>query len=220
MKTGMIVALCAGVVAGGVLAAGLQSSAVGTSRQTQATPPNATRIATVNLESVFNSLKERATRQAELDARKSVAEAELAKLANELKDMQTKIEAMPAGAGRDRAMGDFLRRQVQAEVERRIADAELERMRAATFRLLYEKINDAARRLAQQRGFTMVMAADDALSIPASISSEDMQRVIGLRRLLWVDPGQDITRDLITMMDNEFSAGGSATAPASGKAGN
>jgi hypothetical protein len=64
------------------------------------------------------------------------------------------------------------------------------------------------------------MAADDALSIPASISSDDMQRVIGLRRLLWVDPGQDITRDLITMMDNEFSAGGSATAPASGKAGN
>lgn len=165
------------------------------------------KIATINIERVFNGLKQRSKLEAELKARQDQLQAELKKLQERVTDLEKNMEQVPQGDAKNKEMAKLLRLQVEAEVERRLAEAELERLRSSTFKLLYEKINDASRRLAQQRGFNMVLAADDELKLPSEISTENIQRVIGLRRMLWIDPQLDLTRDLITLMDNEFQAG-------------
>jgi len=57
------------------------------------------------------------------------------------------------------------------------------------------------------------MTSDEAAEIPHG-GRGDVNRAIGLKRMLYVEDAHDITQDVITMMNNQFAAGGGKAPPA------
>lgn len=173
--------------------------------------PPAPVIATLNLEELVKNLDERTSREGELKAYSDGMQDELNKIVKDINDQQAKLAALD-GAEKKTATAKLLELQANARAKKEIFEAMIDNRRAEIFRGLYEKINDASKRLADKNKYTMVVAADDQVRISPTGASNDVERQISLRRFVWVDKAHDITPELITMMNNEFKNGGSAAA--------
>lgn len=182
--------------------------------QALAAPPAAV-IATVDLEKVFDGLSERNTKQDELKVYGEGLLAELNKLGQQVKDEESKAALLPEGPERRAANARVVELKITVKVKQELYQAMLDQQRGEMFRYLYNKIAAAVKRMAQDNKYTLVIASDESVAVPAGVQSSEVQRVISLRRLLFVDPRHDITNDLITMMNNEFKAvGGKPSTPA------
>jgi Skp family chaperone for outer membrane proteins len=192
-----------------IAAAGL-STAVATSALRLGPP--APVVATVNLEELVKQLDERAAREAELRSYSEGLQGQLDSLVKELNDAQAKIAALDGNERKNQA-ARVLELQAMARAKKEIFEAMVDARRAEVFRGLYDKINDASKRLAEKNKYTMVISADDSARIPPSAGSQDVERQISLRRFIFVDKAHDVTSELVAMMNNEFKAGGSSAAP-------
>jgi Skp family chaperone for outer membrane proteins len=202
-STGLALCMAIGALGVGGVGAGMAYSAVAR----RAAPPAAV-VATFDLERVFNSLEERTARQMEFKTYADSLQKELTDLEGKLKDEQSKVDALPEGPDKTKARAAFVEMRLNAEVKKKVAEALLEQRGGQTFVDLYRKINAGVATLAKQNNYTIVLSSDEKAVIPDGASSQDIQRVMQLRRLYYVAPGHDVTDDLITLLNNEFKAGG------------
>ena len=166
-------------------------------------------IVTIDLQKVFSGLEERKGRQDELESMGKGMQEELDKLLAAGKDENSKMEALPAdGAERMAAAEKLTEMQLNIRVKKELFEAKLDQRRSNTFRLLYQKITDASRRLAVQSKYTLVLTSDEFVEIPGNLNTADTQKAISTKRFLFVDPAHDVSTDLITMMNTEFRAAG------------
>lgn len=179
--------------------------------------PPAPVIATLNLEEVIKNLEERSLREGEMKGFNQGLQGELDTLVKSMQDEQSKLAAL-SGGELEQATAKLLEMQANARVKKELYEAIIDRRRGKVFRELYNKIADASKRLGEKSGYTMVIASDESVQVPANAPSQDVERTISLKRFVFVSKGHDVTGELVTMMNNEFRAGGGSAAPApSGK---
>lgn len=196
---------------------GLTATSVVAGMKVAARPaPMPATLAVVDIERVFNNLKEKVVRESELNAQGQGFQVELERQKKAIDALEENLKVMPEGPEKQKARLEFVRKRATLQVEAELAQAQIEKARADTFRELYGKINSAAGRFAAQQGYSIVLSSDDKVQVQSDLPAADVTRIISLRRVLWVDPKQDITTDLIQLMDNEFQAGGSKPAPSGG----
>lgn len=200
-------ALAAAALAGAVAGSGVVASGA------RHAPP-APMLATVDLEKVFNSLDELAARNDELKAYRATLQSELEKLQQQAKDEDSKRMLLPDGPEKKAAAAKIIEMQLNLKVKTELYNALMDQRQSEMVRALYDKIADAARRLSTASKYTMVLVADDKVALPSAGSTNDVQRVISMKRMLFAAPEADITTDLLTMMNNEYRAGGGKPAPA------
>lgn len=192
------------------------------------TPSDPTRVATVDLERVFNSIDRYAESQAkmkafadELDAKVKAAEANVKELEAELESYQNGSPAQTQAITKlQSALGEF--RAVQ-----QFANARLEIERAKSLRETYGAIKEAARRLAERDGLDYIMLDDSLPEMDPSNAQKTMQQ-ISARRFIFASPKTNVTERLVALMNEEWKNGkgaaetkagaatGAATEPASG----
>lgn len=174
-----------------------------------ASPPRQPVIATVDLNRALEGLNERATLEDRLRQREAELQGKLEDMVAELEDERSKLEVMPAGSERRRLEDQLRQMVIRIEFESQFSRRLLDQTEAELLKGLYEKMVDATGRLAERNGYTMVIATDERMRLPApegGATSADVQRAILSRRMLHVDRSHDITEELVNMMNNEFAA--------------
>jgi Skp family chaperone for outer membrane proteins len=180
-------------------------ASVGSAREAMVVAPPAG-IATIDLEKVFNTINERTDRLKELQAYQAQLKAELDKLKADSAAARAAAEAM-SGAEREAQIQRAAELEINASVRERLYETLLDRRTSELFRGLYLKIAATAKAVSEKSGYSMVLASDEGVEIPQRISSQDIQRVISLRRFVYTNPQADITQQLIDQLNSDYAAG-------------
>lgn len=173
-------------------------------------PPN---VAVVNLESVINNLEELQTRQSELTSYRDQLVKKVGELETSADTLTSQLKVLPQNAPEFRkAQEDLARKQFEIRFERELAEELMARRRGDIQRELFNKVAEASRRLAQQRGFQLVLSNDSVVDILEGPESQVVRQVAS-RRIIYADQTLDISGELVAMMNNEWRA---AAKPAGG----
>jgi Skp family chaperone for outer membrane proteins len=161
------------------------------------------RVATVDLEKVFNSLKRYEAAQArikalagELEGQVKAAEAKVRGLQGDLdsfregsKEQADAIASLQVAVGELRAIQQFIGGKIELE-------------RARAMRDTYLAIKDAVRRLAEKDGYDYILLDDSIVQMDPSDAAKTMAQ-ISARRFLYANGKRDVTDQLVGMMNNE-----------------
>lgn len=163
-------------------------------------------VATVDLEALFNGLAERASENSRLDAMAQQVTQEQARRRKEAEDLQKQLQGLQPGTDEYRAIEGQLEQkaielQAWTEFQRRKIDQESGLVMAR----LYKKIKTAVAAVADAEGYDVVTVNDSLRDLQPSGGESAVLQQISLRRLLYTNPQLDITQDLLTKMNNEFT---------------
>jgi len=194
-------ALCG---AGAVVGSASLAYSAGAARARLA-PPTAV-VAVFDLERVFGELEERKAREGDLQNYVKSLQGELDALVASAKDLTDKATTLPDGPEKSAAAAKAIEAQLQARVKKEVSDAMVENRKTTSFVDLYNKVNDAVKRLATQNNYTIVISTDEKAGIPMGADAQGIQRLMQLKRVFYTAGGHDITSDLVTLLNNEYKA--------------
>jgi Skp family chaperone for outer membrane proteins len=194
-------------VAAGCVGLGIAFMAVAQPGAKQAPP---TAVAAVDVNKVLEDSAEAKAVIARLDSVTAERQKKLVEIENAMKSLQTKLEAAPKGSpDRQKWVGELIELEAQGKVRKevltRISDLEA----GPELWSLYVKITDAAKQIAAQQGYDIVIADDSFMpQIPEGkqLTASDVRRTTTDRQLLYVGPRADITQQVITLLNNQFNA--------------
>lgn len=176
----------------------------------QPLPPS--HIAAIDIPRLIAALDERSPREQQLQGFINNLNDELKARGEELEIASADMQLLVAGTSeRRRKAEEVARMRVDMEVQGRWSEQLIDRRRAEVFADLFEKVRDAATKIAQQRGYDLVLSSDYEGDIPRDQEAQ-IRSVMSARRVLYVSPDIDITDDVVRLMNNEWHAG-TATRP-------
>lgn len=183
---------------------GFAARAVSTSLAKPPVPPV---IAVVDLQAVVAGLDERTNKDAEFQNKGKELQGALDKKKKDWEDTKSQVEATTDKIQRLNLQKKAYLQEQELKFETEFSQQQLDLLYGDLLRDLHGKITVAVTKLAKQNGYTMVLASDEAASIPSGGRTE-VTRAIGMKRMLYVEDSHDITQEVITLMNNEFVAGG------------
>lgn len=169
--------------------------------------PAATTVAVIDLEEVINALKEREDRAEMIKTKARETDTLLKPIEDRAKRLQSELELLSPGTPeRTKKQDEFREVMFRGEFERQLALKVLNEMTVNMFRDLYLKVDATAERIAQKNGYDLVLVSDDKAEIPSGDNEQALRRAMLLKRMLYVNNRLDITREVITTMNNEYAA--------------
>ena len=168
----------------------------------------ASRVATVDLTQVIEELDERGVREQELQQFINLENQKLQEMGDRLEQAQADLDLLVAGSPeRRRKAEDAARIRIDLEVQNRFAEQLIDRRRAEVFATLFEKIDAATEKVAQEQGIDLVLL-DDSDMVPPRNSEGETRAFMGTRRIMYASETIDITELVVVRMNNEWNAGG------------
>jgi Skp family chaperone for outer membrane proteins len=168
-------------------------------------PPSPT-IATVNIQTIFDQMTERKDKLDQLQAEAVRLEGEFAAIGRLINNERDTANKMTDGPNKDLAIEAVVDKDVQANLNIKKAKAKLEKAQADTIRAIFDKIQKEAGRHAAVNGYSMVMVADDWVTISPRATSQEATQVMSLRRFLYVDNKQhDITAAVLKSINDAYA---------------
>jgi Skp family chaperone for outer membrane proteins len=192
-----------GVVAAGAIAITLTSLVSQVPAQ-NAGGPRAVSIAVVDIEEVFNNLKEREAVQANIQGRVSdLQQWEQAKR-REIVRLQEDLKVTNEGTEEYQQLLDQLRKSmIQLQVELELGKRTLEQESARQLEAIYRNIIDATGAIAKQQGYDVVLLRDKMPNL-AGANQQQIAAMIQVRKLLYADQRLDITQQVKQRLNNEY----------------
>ncbi len=170
-------------------------------------PPPPSRIAAIDIPRLIGALDERAPREQQLQSFINDLNDQLTARGDEFETATADMQLLVAGTPeRRRKAEEVARMRVDLEVQGRWSEQLIDRRRAEVFADLFEKVRDSATKIAQQRGYDLVISSDFEGDIPRDQEAQ-IRSVMSARRVLYVSPDLDITDDVVRLMNNEWHAG-------------
>jgi len=170
--------------------------------------PTPTRVASVDLARVFESLEERVARESELksfiDQQNTLIKDKGDRLEAAKQDLELLVQGSPE---RRRKAEDVARLRVDLEVQGRFSEQLIDRRRAEVFSALFAKIETAVAALATEQGYDLVLNNDAGAPVPGNTEAET-RTAMASRRVLYAGDGLDISDALVRRMNNDWNAGG------------
>jgi Skp family chaperone for outer membrane proteins len=167
--------------------------------------PVPTKLAVVNLVTLFTDLDEKKAADAEIEKMKNDLEAQGTKFKKEMEDLDKQLQLLSPGKEDYQAIQDtLLKKTMEFQSFGNFAQTKLSielRIRTAG---LYRKINDAVAKYAASHDIALVFVADNA-NVEKATSQEVLMNIINSRKLLFADSNYDITSKIRQAMNIEFS---------------
>ncbi len=168
-------------------------------------------LASVQIESLFDGLVQRAEAKAEIEALKDELTAEREARQAEITKMEEEFRGAADPERQEELIDTITLEKLKLQFWFQEAEAELEVEKALRLQHLYLKINEALGELASAQGYDLVILDDSAQEpefdrdsrVPGQLQ---ILQQIASRKVLYRNPAIDITNDLITRMNNEFRA--------------
>jgi Skp family chaperone for outer membrane proteins len=190
-----------------VLMAVVTWQAVANSANTQRPPAQPTAIATVDVVTIFEQLQELKDLEAQLDKNKNSRQAQLDEVSNQLKTIGADLEAMAKGTDEYKEkVREAMEKQAVIKARSDALNQILSIDRGNMTRDLFGKVNDAISRIADREGYDVVLFDDSSFVVPEGVPYQDVQRAIVTRSLLYRNDSIDITKQVVDLMNNEYTA--------------
>ena len=189
-----------------VLIAALAWHAGANSASSTRPPATPTAIATVDIVGVFDQLQELSDMETRLESRQKSSQAELEDVANQLKTIIADLEVLTRGTEEHRNKVRE-RMELQAVLEARggALNQILSIERGSMTRELYNKVSDAIARVADREGYDAVLFDDSQFIVPENKPYQDVYRAIVTRSLLYRHNSIDITDQVVSLMNSEYT---------------
>ncbi len=171
--------------------------------------PNPPMIATIDVGEAIKGLDEYKSMQAEFKKRGEAFQGELLSKKTSIEDDQKRHDTMPAGPQKKALAQKIIRDALQLKFDSEYATQFMDQMEGELLRELSDRVAAVCKELAQTNKYTIVMADDSARRPPRGSANEVMGAILS-KRLWYVDPAHDVTKELIDMMNNQFAAGAKA----------
>lgn len=166
------------------------------------------RVATIDMTRVFEALEERSSHEVELRAFIEQQNSKIKELGDQLQQVKADLDLLVKGtAERRRKAEEAARIRVDLEVQKRFSDQLIDRRRAEVFADLFEKVQAAAAKVAQQQGYDVLLSDDSHGEVPSDTEAET-RGVMSSRRVLYASPTIDLTDAVVLFMNNEWNSGG------------
>lgn len=172
------------------------------------------RVAVVNIEEVLNGLDYLKLEQAKLQTKAGERQKELTALANELDELQKKLDLLPLEDKKRREQaGALVEKSATAQAKTNAYQQIINIEKGDLFKDAHQMVAEACADYAQKNGFDLVIVDDRAIKFDSNMSSDQVSMVIAQKRVMYAADAIDITKAILTKMNNEFAAGGKPAAP-------
>lgn len=185
--------------------AALSVTAVGTPAAQRLGPTASPVIAMVNLPKVLDGLKEREAKDKELDAAKQALQKKADDAKKTLDSDRDALKLLPDTEAKIAAAKAYREKVLRTDFDLDFGKQLLAEQQAEGLKDLYAKITAACAALAKARGYNLVISNDEG--VPVRGNTDEATRTISLKRFLYVDPGMDITDEVVQYMNNEYATG-------------
>ncbi|MDX2130729.1 MAG: OmpH family outer membrane protein [Planctomycetota bacterium] len=182
--------------------------------------PRPTTVAVVDLTAVMEQLAEFKDRNTEFGRRGDIIRAELQALDDKITQAQNELKNTIDKSDTKRQI-DKLR---EIEENRIILKARQEAHKAVVeleqgefVHSLYAKSIEAVKALAEKEGIDLVIADDRAIMTRPEAPIGENRRRMDARGIIFAAPHLSLTDRLVTIMNNDYSAGRATPAPAQGR---
>lgn len=204
------------LIAFAAAALGLAGMQQATAQTPAASPPGAqnpppTRIAVVNLAQVFDKLDEQTANQAELDkitqqlnTEQTRRKDELTKLSNDLASGNAMFK--PGSDEYKKAQDDALQKSMELEAFSNMAQQKIAIETRDRMIRLYNHIHDAAAQYCKANGIALLLVQDEANLTNAKTPQDLLGRITNVK-VMYADPGFDITQKLVAQMNANYRMG-------------
>lgn len=170
-------------------------------------PAQPTAIATVDIVTIFDQLQELKDLETELEARKNARQAQLDEANNQLRAISADLEAMTRGTDEYK---DKVRQAMEMQAMFKARSDALNQIlsidRGNMTRELYTKAMSAISRIAEREGYDAVFFDDSTFVVPEDAPYQDVYRSIVTRSLLYRHNSIDITNQIVSLMNSEYTA--------------
>ena len=169
-----------------------------------ATATEPAKVATVDLEKVFTSLKRYEAGLAKLKTLSETLEAQAKSAESKVRDLQGELENFKDGSKEQAdALGKLQNAAGELRAVQQFVGAKLEVEKSRMLRDTYLAIKDAVRRLAEREGLDYILLDDSVVEMDPANASNTMSQ-ISARRFLYASPKRDVTNQLIGLMNEEW----------------
>jgi len=167
-------------------------------------PLRPTVMAFVDIQSIFNSLEERAQMFSDAEAFAEDLQEDIITRRHKITDIDSEIELYKDGSEKRKELEqkqklDSLAYNVFVEC----CEGKLKRFEARGIRSMYDNIRAAAEKLSKENGWDVVFVNDAAVKLPDG-DNPNIMGEISSRRVLYANIEFDVTDQLIEYMNSEF----------------
>jgi len=160
-------------------------------------------VGTVDLEATFNGLEEWSQVQVSLSQRADQMQDEITRRQDELESLEADLEDYPQGSAKFKeAMKRYQMAAIELQGYVQFQQRKHQRFNDETIFDLYDKIKLAARALADEHGYDIILVNDSVVEIPEN--SENILAQISSRRVLFARQQMDVTDQLIESMNSTY----------------
>ena len=165
-------------------------------------------IVSVNLGELLSGLTETTKIREKLTVMSEQIKAYNESMQAEIKSIQAELEVVDPGTPAHTALQEKLltaaaNLRAQMEVQSGLRDIE----ESKQYLHLYRKVVEAAEELALRDGYDFILLDDTDLRFEGGAPQQTLAQLF-TRRLIYANPGRDVTEELMTRMNNAFQAGG------------
>lgn len=170
-------------------------------------PAQPTAIATVDIMDVIEGLNERTVLEGQLEARMESRQAQLNEVLDALKKLDADLQMLNAGTDEYREkMQEGIEKQALAKTRREVLSQIVSIDNGTVMEKLFSKIENAIQDIAEREGYDIVLFDDSSFEVPENAPNQDVVRAIITKSVIYRHDSIDITQQVITLMNNEYSA--------------
>ena len=180
-------------------------------RPSAAAAPPPTAVGLVNLERLTENLDELKSRNAKLEAGREADRKQIADMEPQIKALSAELkDTIPASDRMLRLDKEAKLAELKRIYEVRVQafKQRVEMQNGEAIREIYTKVTAALKELSEREGYDIVLLDDRGISIPEDAQLNEVNRILVNKRVLFARPDLDITDRLITLMNNQWAAGG------------
>lgn len=161
------------------------------------------KVATVDLEKTFNSLKRYEAEQAKVKLVGETLNKQVKEAESRVRELESEMESFKEGSKEQAdAIGKLQAAVGELRAVQQFANAKLELEKARALRETYFAIKDAVRRFAEKEGYDYILLDDSVPEMDPANAARTMSQ-ISARRFLFASPKRDVTNQLVGMMNAE-----------------
>ena len=166
---------------------------------------DATAVAVVDVERVFNELKEREAIEADLQGRAEQLKQQEQERAAEINRLRADLDILvPGNPNYESKLEELERKALEFQAWRQFHNQKLNRERGTEIEMLYRKMLDSIGRVASQQGFDLVLFKEKPADF-RNAKPEALPTLIQVRKVLWSKDALDLTDQTIVSMNNDFA---------------
>lgn len=170
-------------------------------------PAQPTSVMTVDIVEVIDQLEERKVREAELETRKNSRQAQLDEVIGQLRQLQSDLEMLNKGTDEYK---DKIRQAMEMQAVVKARGEALNQIlsidRGNVSREMYEKITSAIARISDREGYDIVLFDDSLFPILEDAPYQEVFRSIISKSVIYHHGSVDITQQVVTLLNDEFTA--------------